>query len=100
MGALCPGASAASALVGMTASASGSEGGWAAGGGIEYMFAPHWTASIEYLHHQFDNVALAFSYPGFPTAFRHNVSDGLIDTVRFGVNYLFNFGGPALATRY
>ena len=100
VGALCPGASAASALVGMTASASGDQGGWAAGGGIEYMFAPHWTARVEYLHYQFDNVARDFSYPGFPAAFRHNVSDNSIDTIRFGVNYLFNFGGAPLATRY
>jgi outer membrane immunogenic protein len=93
VGAACPGASAASALVGMTSSASGDEGGWAAGGGIEYMFAPRWTVRVEYLHYQFDGVVRDYSYAGFPTASRHNVSDNSIDTIRFGVNYLFNFGG-------
>ena len=94
VGALCPGTSAASALVGMSASASGNQSGWAAGGGIEYMFIPHWTVKIEYLHYQLDNVVRDFNYPGFPTAFRHDVSNSSLDTVRVGVNYLFNFGGP------
>jgi outer membrane immunogenic protein len=99
-GGICPGGPSPSPLTGMSATASGSQGGWVAGGGIEYMFAPHWTAKIEYLHYEFDNVDRNFTYPGFPLAFRHNVSDSSNDTVRVGVNYLFNFGGPPLATRY
>jgi outer membrane immunogenic protein len=99
-GGVCPGGPSPSPLTGMTASASGTQSGWAAGGGIEYMFTPHWTFKVEYLHYQFDNVARDFNYPGFPTAFRHDVSNSSDDTIRFGVNYLFNFGGAPLATRY
>jgi len=94
-GGVCPGGPSPSPLTGMSAIASGSQGGWTAGGGLEWMFAPHWTAKVEYLHYQFNDIQRNFSYPGFPTAFRHNVSDASLNTVRVGVNYLFNFGpGP------
>ena len=63
--------------------------GWVAGAGIEWMFAPNWTAKVEYQHLEFDNVTRDFNYPGFPAAFRHVVSDVRIDTVRVGVNYIF-----------
>jgi len=35
--------------------------GWAAGAGVEYAFAPHWTARLEYLHNRFEgaNIRLA-----------------------------------------
>ena len=90
-GGVCPGGPSPSALTGMTAHASGSQGGWTAGGGAEWGFLPNWTARLEYLHLQFDNVGRDFSYPGFPTAFRHtNANDG-VDIVRAGVNYLFNW---------
>ena len=32
--------------------------GWAAGAGVEYAFAPHWTARLEYLHSRFENANL------------------------------------------
>jgi outer membrane immunogenic protein len=59
--------------------------GWAAGGGIEYAFAPNWSAKIEYIHADYgsDNYALA------PTTSINLKTD----TVKFGVNYLFNSGG-------
>jgi opacity protein-like surface antigen len=75
------------------ASASGFQNGWVAGAGIEWMFAPHWTAKVEYQHTEFDNVTRDFNYAGFPTAFRHVVSDSKTDTVRVGVNYLFGGAG-------
>jgi high affinity Mn2+ porin len=34
--------------------------GWAAGGGLEYAFAPHWSARLEYLYSQFGNADIAF----------------------------------------
>jgi outer membrane immunogenic protein len=59
--------------------------GWALGGGIEYAFAPNWSAKIEYIHADYgsDNYALA------PTTSINLKTD----TVKFGVNYLFNSGG-------
>jgi len=88
-GGVCPGGPSPSALTGMTASSSGFTNGWAAGGGLEWGFAPRWTAKIEYLHLQFDNIGRDFIYAGFPTAFRHNESSDNTDTVRIGVNFLF-----------
>jgi len=38
-----------------------------------------------------------YTYPCFPTAFRHNVTDSGTDTVRVGFNYLFNWGSPVVA---
>lgn len=34
--------------------------GWAAGAGLEYAFAPHWTARLEYLYQGFDSAAVSF----------------------------------------
>jgi hypothetical protein len=48
--------------------------------------ATQWTVKIECLHLQFDNVVRDLNYSGFPTAFRHTVSDLSTDTVRIGMN--------------
>ncbi len=29
--------------------------GWTAGGGVEWMFAPHWSAKLEYLYFDLDS---------------------------------------------
>ena len=34
--------------------------GWAAGGGIEYAFAPHWSARLEYLYSRFEKANISF----------------------------------------
>ncbi|HET7123065.1 MAG TPA: carbohydrate porin [Bradyrhizobium sp.] len=34
--------------------------GWAAGGGLEYGFAPHWSARLEYLYSRFEKVDIRF----------------------------------------
>ena len=93
VGATCAagGAGTASALVGMVASSSGTEGGWAAGAGIEYGFLPNWTVRAQYLHLEFDNVGRSFAYAGFPTAFRSTVASDGVETFTIGVNYLFNW---------
>jgi outer membrane immunogenic protein len=60
--------------------------GWALGAGIEYAFAPNWTAKIEYMHMAFGNDDYSITVP----ATRIN---NKIDTVKVGINYLFNTGG-------
>lgn len=59
--------------------------GWAVGAGVEKMFAPHWSAKLEYLHY---DLASTNTYnPG--------VNVGVLergDMVRAGINY--NFGWP------
>src|SRR5713101_2477118 len=34
---------------------------WAAGGGVEYAFAPHWSARLEYLYSRFGRADIAFA---------------------------------------
>src|SRR5712672_3076078 len=34
--------------------------GWAAGGGVEYGFAPHWSVRLEYLYSQFERASVQF----------------------------------------
>jgi high affinity Mn2+ porin len=34
--------------------------GWAAGGGVEYAFAPHWSLRLEYLYSEFQNAGVRF----------------------------------------
>lgn len=96
-GGVCPGGPSPSPLTGMVSSSSGNNSGWVAGAGVEWMFAPNWTAKVEYQHLEFDNLSRDYSYAGFPGASRHIVTDSHIDTIRVGVNYLFNFGGPVVA---
>lgn len=38
----------------------GSRLGWVAGAGLEYAFAPHWSARLEYLYYQFDKTNVQF----------------------------------------
>src|ERR1700730_13015037 len=35
--------------------------GWAAGGGMEYAFAPHWSLRLEYLYSEFQNANVQFA---------------------------------------
>ena len=34
--------------------------GWAAGAGLEYAFAPHWSARLEYLYSRFERADIRF----------------------------------------
>lgn len=38
----------------------GVRAGWAAGAGVEYAFAPHWTVRLEYLYSQFERTNVTF----------------------------------------
>jgi outer membrane immunogenic protein len=72
--------------------------GWLVGAGIEYAFANNWTAKIEY-----DYLGLpgrSFVLPGtvIPALAGDTVtSNHNVQMVKFGINYLFNFGGPVVA---
>jgi outer membrane immunogenic protein len=90
--------------------------GWTAGGGLEWMFMPNWSAKVEYLYYDLGSVALngvpmaslgtgTFNVNAVPTSFgmpagavafatsatAHTRFNGHI--VRAGLNYHFNFGG-------
>ncbi|MDB5584213.1 MAG: rane protein [Bradyrhizobium sp.] len=53
--------------------------GWAAGAGVEYAFAPHWTARLEYLHNRFEgaNIRLASGTQYSSSLDLHSIRVGL-----------------------
>jgi high affinity Mn2+ porin len=59
--------------------------GWAAGAGVEFPVAPHWTARFEYLFTDYD-----FSGVTFPTAAQRSDSNFLLQEFRAGLNYQFD----------
>ena len=67
--------------------------GWTAGAGVEYAFAPAWSAKLEYNYMDFGNRAVSFA-PGTSTDI-----DQQIHAVKFGINYKFGFPG-AVTARY
>ncbi len=78
----------------LLASMSSTRTGWTAGGGLEWGFAPNWSAKFEWLYMKFDSVAFNTLQAEGPrnVPFDDNV-------VRFGVNY--RFGGPgAVVAKY
>jgi len=74
---------------GVTESGSATATGWTAGGGLEWGFTPSWTARVEYLHLDLGTASITF-----PVAQQRYDARATVDEVRFGVNYLFNLGGP------
>jgi len=67
--------------------------GWTAGGGVEWMFAPRWSAKVEYLYTD-------LSSGGNNNGWAWNWNWGFhfhpqINIVRAGVNYHFNWAQPA-----
>jgi outer membrane immunogenic protein len=72
-------------------SASSTHSGWTAGGGLEWGFAPNWSAKFEWLYMKFDN-------KGFVTALGDGTRSAVTlddNVVRAGINY--RFGGPVVA---
>ncbi|PPD42889.1 MAG: outer-membrane immunogenic protein precursor [Methylocystis sp.] len=77
--------------------------GWTAGGGVEWMFMPNWSAKVEYLYYDLGSVTfntsalISVNNAGAPftAAFPQTTTrfDGHI--VRAGLNYHFNWGAPA-----
>jgi outer membrane immunogenic protein len=73
--------------------------GWTAGGGVEWLFLPNWSAKVEYLYYSLGNVS--FLTPDLHASFsdgfvRYGVSSDVFtrfngNMVRAGVNYHFNF---------
>jgi outer membrane immunogenic protein len=65
--------------------------GWTAGGGVEWMFAPHWSAKAEYLYVNLNSNG-ATGGNGWNYGYNFHPQ---INVVRAGVNYHFNWGAPA-----
>jgi outer membrane immunogenic protein len=75
----------------LTAEISDTRWGWTAGAGVEYAFAPQWSAKLEYNYMDFGTRSYAFA-PGISTDI-----DQQIHAVKFGINYKFGGGGPIMA---
>jgi outer membrane immunogenic protein len=85
--------------------------GWTAGGGLEWMFIPNWSAKLEYLYYDLGTMTSSPSFstltfnPGLALATGISPVFGLIGQqssatfrghiVRVGLNYHFNWGAPA-----
>lgn len=73
------------------ASATSTRSGWTAGGGLEWGFAPNWSAKFEYLYMKFDSAAFN-TVAGEGSRSSVPLDDNV---VRAGINY--RFGGPVVA---
>jgi outer membrane immunogenic protein len=67
--------------------------GWTVGAGLEYMFAPNWSAKAEYQYYNFGNTNFTTG-PAAIVGTRFRDDD---HTVKVGVNYRFGWGGPVAA---
>jgi outer membrane immunogenic protein len=67
--------------------------GYTVGGGLEYMFAPNWSAKAEYQYYNFGNTNFITAPADVAgRSFRNDEH-----TVKVGVNYRFGWGGPVAA---
>jgi outer membrane immunogenic protein len=88
---------------GVSNSVSNTKVGWTAGGGVEWMFLPNWSAKVEYLYYDLGTVTTATLLnavvPVAPVAgiyaLTHTSTRFNGNVVRAGINYHFNWGAPA-----
>jgi outer membrane immunogenic protein len=71
--------------------------GYTVGGGVEYMFAPNWSAKLEYQYYNFGSTLFTAGPVGLiGTRYRDDEN-----TVKAGINYRFNWGAPGpVVARY
>jgi len=67
--------------------------GYTVGAGLEYMFAPNWSAKAEYQYYNFGNTTINAG-PADVVGARFRNDD---HTVKVGLNYRFGWGGPVVA---
>jgi outer membrane immunogenic protein len=67
--------------------------GYTVGGGLEYLFAPNWSAKAEYQYYNFGDTRFVAPAVLVPFGTFHNDEH----TLKFGVNYRFNFAAPVVA---
>jgi len=62
--------------------------GWAAGAGLEYAFAPHWSARLEYLRYEFDKTNIRF-----PSGAQYAATMDM-QSIRVGLNRKLDWSTP------
>jgi outer membrane immunogenic protein len=73
------------------ATSGNSKDGYTVGAGLEYLFAPNWSAKAEYQYYNFGNTTVtAGPADTLGARFRNDEH-----SVKVGVNYRFGWGGPA-----
>lgn len=87
-----------------TYSASETRWGWTVGTGIEYAISANWSAKVQYNFMDFGTRELTFIAPvgpdiGCPCHYDENIQQR-IHTVKFGINYRWNWGKAPLMARY
>jgi outer membrane immunogenic protein len=70
------------AIAGATSTISDTRGGWMVGVGLEWMFAPQWSAKVEYNYLDFGSSTYAFPAPGVATSI-----DSQVNLLKVGINY-------------
>lgn len=70
-----------------------SKDGYTVGAGLEYLFAPNWSAKAEYQYYNFGNTTVTAG-PADTVGARFRNDE---HTVKVGVNYRFGWGGPVSA---
>ena len=72
-------------------------GGWLSGAGIEWAFAPNWSAKLEYQFIALNNIGVANGL----VVDQFNVHDANFQMITLGINYRFNVSAPAaVVSRY
>ena len=67
--------------------------GYTVGAGLEYMFAPNWSAKVEYQYYNFGST----TFTGGPAEIVGARFRDDEHTVKAGLNYRFGWGGPVVA---
>ena len=81
----------------ITGSANVTRLGWTAGVGWEFMFAPSWSAFVEYNYLGFDTRTVSFTAVSGPGPFQFDIRQNVQSAI-VGVNY--RFGANPLLARY
>lgn len=76
-----------------------SRDGWVVGAGVEYMFAPSWSAKLEYDYYDFGSKTSATDSGGSLHLLTDKDSTLTAQTLKVGVNYHFGWDGPVV-TKY
>ena len=79
------------ATVGSSATVNNDRAGWTAGVGSEWIFAPQWSAKLEYLYMDYGHINDGFVGPGPGAIATLGINSHVTDNVvRVGVNYHFH----------
>jgi outer membrane immunogenic protein len=72
----------------------GGRDGYTVGGGLEYLFTQNWSGKVEYQYYDFGKTTFAAPSPAGIIGLSSRNDE---HTVKAGLNYRFNWGGPVVA---